>query len=113
MPQRLVTADDLLADLVRVEVGREADLRIDVEQLAEDVHLRDLEVVAALAVRERAVQLAGLGIDEVRRERARVAAEERVREGAVAPEEAAMCSRRAARERVQQVRAQVGDPLRR
>ena len=35
------------------------------------------------------MELAGLGVDEVGRERARVAAEERVRERAVAPEEAA------------------------
>ena len=43
----------------------------------------------SLTVREARVQLAGLGVDEVGRERAGVAAEERVRERAVAPEEAA------------------------
>src|SRR5918996_445745 len=45
--------------------------------------------VTSLAVAERRVQLARLGVDEVGREVARVAAKERVREGAVAPEETA------------------------
>ena len=56
------------------------------------------------------MQLAGLRVDEVRRQRARVAAEERVRERAVAPEEAAQVqARQQLGEPVQQVRAQVGD----
>ena len=56
------------------------------------------------------MQLARLGVDEVRRQRAGVAAEERVRERAVAPEEAAqMQAREQLDEPVQEVRAQVGD----
>ena len=110
-PQRLVASHDLLARLVGVEVRRETDLGLDVEQLADDVRLRDLEVVAALALGETAVQLAGLGVHEVRGERAGVAAEERVRERAVAPEEAAQVQpSEELDERVQQVGAQVGDP---
>ena len=54
--------------------------RLQVEQLAIDVGERDLEVVGALAVRERVVQLAGLGVDQVRRERAGAAAEQHVRQ---------------------------------
>ena len=61
---------------------------LEVEQLAGDVDPGDLEVVLALAVGEPAlVELAGLGVDEVGRERAGVAAEQRVRERHVAPEE--------------------------
>ena len=48
----------------------------------------DVEVVLALAVGELVVQLAGLGVDEVRRERAGVAPEQRVGQRAVPPEEA-------------------------
>ncbi len=56
------------------------------------------------------MQLAGLRVDEVRRQRAGVAAEERVRERAVAPEEAAQVqARQQLDEPVQQVRAQVGN----
>ena len=46
------------------------------------------QVVGALTVREGRVELAGLGVDEVGGERARVAAEEDVRERGIAPEEA-------------------------
>ena len=48
----------------------------------------DLEVVRALPVGQPRVQLAGLGVDEVGGERAGVAAEQRVRQRAVAPVEA-------------------------
>ena len=56
------------------------------------------------------MQLAGLRVDEIGGERAGVAAEERVRERAVAPEEAAQVQpRKQLDERVQEVRAQVRD----
>ncbi len=110
VPQPVVPTDDLFARLVRVEVLGEPDFCVDVEQLADDVLLCDVEVVVALALRERAVQLACLGVDEVCRERAGVAPEERVRERAVAPEEPAQVqAREQLDERVQEVRAQVGD----
>ena len=74
-----------------------------------DVRPRDVEVVLALAVGQLAVQLTRLRVDEVGGERARVAPEERVRERAVAPEEAAeMQAREELGERVQEMRAQVG-----
>ena len=60
-----------------------------VEQFAGDVDAGDLEVVLALAVGEAAVvELAGLRVDEVGGEGARVPAEQGVRERHVAPEEA-------------------------
>ena len=65
-----------------------AELRREVVQLAGEVLLGDVEVVLPLAVGQPLVQLARLGVDEVRGERAGVAPEERVRERAVAPEEA-------------------------
>jgi hypothetical protein len=110
VPQCLVARDDLGAGLVGVEIGREPDLGVHVEELADDVQLRDVEVVRALPVGELAVQLSGLRVDEIRRERARVATEERVRERAVAPEEAAeMQAGEQLGQPVQQVRAQVRD----
>jgi hypothetical protein len=55
---------------------------------------------------------ARLRVDEVRGERARVAAEERVRERAVAPEEAGEVQPdQQLAERVEQARAQIGDPV--
>ena len=89
VPERLVARDQVGGGLLRPELALAAELRLDVGELAGDVLLRDHEVVAALPVGEARVQLARLGVDEVGGERARVAAEERVRERAVAPEEAA------------------------
>src|SRR5436305_4514551 len=65
-----------------------AELRGEVMELTCEVLLSDVEVVVALPVGEPLVQLARLGIDEIRGERAGIAAEERVRERAVSPEEA-------------------------
>ena len=110
VPERRVPGDDLLSGLVGIDVRRQPDLGVDVEQLADDVLLRDLEIVGPLAVRERSMQLAGLRVDEVRRERTGIAPEEGIRKRAVAPEEAAqMQARKQLGKRVQQVRAQVGD----
>ena len=73
----------------RVDAALEAAAGLEVHDLAGDVDARDVEVVLALTVREAAlVQLAGLGVDEVGGERAGIAAEERVRQRHVAPEEA-------------------------
>ena len=60
---------------------------LDVEHLAAEVDLRGLEVVVALAVGEAVVDLAGLGIDEIGRERPCVATEQRVGQRAVTPGE--------------------------
>ncbi len=87
LPERAVLLHDAVADLDRVDVFVEAAAGLQVEQLAGDVDTRDLEVVLALAVREPVVELAGLGVDEVGRERAGVASEQRVGERHVTPEE--------------------------
>ena len=68
--------------------GLEEAAGLEVHQLAGDVDAGDLEVVLALPVGQRLVQLAGLGVDEVCRERAGVAAEQGVGQGHVAPPEA-------------------------
>src|SRR5512132_1991789 len=81
------------------------ELGCHVRQLAGEILLRNVQVVLALSVRERGVELAGLGVDEVRGERSGVAAEERVREGAVAPEEAGQV------EPHEQLRARVEEPV--
>ena len=95
---------------MRIEPRRQARLgRLEVEQLAGHVLLGDLQVVRALPVAQRGVQIAGLGVDEVGRERARVAPEERVRERAVAPEEAGeVDAHEQLGERVEQAVAQIG-----
>ena len=111
-PEALVATDDLLTGLVGVDVRRQADLGVDIEELADDVDVRDVEVVLALAVGELAVELSGLGVDEVGAERSGVAAEERVRQRAVAPEEAREVEPdEQLRAGVQQARAEVGDDL--
>ena len=88
VPERLVAALQLDRRLDRVEVLGQADLGVDVEELADHVLGRDRQVVQSLAGRELRLQLAGLRVDEIGGERARVTPEERVRERAVAPEEA-------------------------
>ena len=75
-------------DLERVGVLLEEAAGREVHQLAGDVDPGDVEVVLALAVGQPGVQLAGLGVDEVGREGARVAAEEGVGQRHVAPPEA-------------------------
>ncbi len=80
-PEPLVRAEHLLHE-------RERIVMTNVEELAVEVLAREVEVVPALPVRELPVQLAGLRVDEVRGQPACVTAEERVRERAVAPEEA-------------------------
>ena len=73
----------------RIESLVEPSAGFQVEQLAGDVDPGDLEVVLALTVGEPAVvELAGLRVDEVGGERARIPTEQRVRERHVAPEEA-------------------------
>ena len=59
----------LTADRVHRRVEQAAGLQV--EQLAGDVDAGELEVVLALAARERLVELAGLGVDEVGGERRR------------------------------------------
>ena len=110
-PQRLVAARHLGGRLDRIEARGQADLRrLEVEQLAGHVLLGDLQVVRALPGAQLRVQLARLGIDEVGRERAGVAPEERVRERAVAPEEAReVDAHEQLGERVEQAVAQIGD----
>ena len=78
---------DPLDDVVGLERLAEQPAGLQVEQLAVDVGQRHLEVVRALAVAEGVVQLAGLGVDEVRRELAGAAPEQHVGQRHVAPEE--------------------------
>ena len=113
-PERLVGAAQRRRQLDRVERIRElADLGLDVEQLAHQVLLGDQQVVLALAGGQLVVQLAGLGVDEVGGQRAGVAAEEGVRERAVAPEEAGEVeAHEQLRQPVEQARAQIGDAVR-
>jgi hypothetical protein len=60
---------------------------LEVHQLTGDVDPGDLEVVLALPVAEPASQLAGLGVDEVCRERPGIAPEQGVGQRDVAPPE--------------------------
>src|SRR5665811_2634184 len=61
-----------------------------IHQFADDVRARDLEVVRALASGEAVMQLARLGIDEIRGEHLGVAPEQGVGERDVAPVEACL-----------------------
>lgn len=88
LPEAPVGGDDPVRHRDGVEIVVDAPARLEVEQLAGDVHAGDLEVVLALPVREPArVELTGLGVDQVGGEGARVATEEGVRERDVTPEE--------------------------
>ena len=87
VPEPPVAVHELGGGLLARRLERPPDLGGHVLELAGEVLLGDLQVVLPLAVREGLVQLARLRVHEVRRERAGVAAEERVRERAVPPEE--------------------------
>jgi hypothetical protein len=87
LPQRLVAVLYLLAGLQRVDVVRQQLARLQVHQLAADPLDRELDVPVPLPVGQHRMLLAGLRVDQVRPERARVVPEQRVRQRAVAPEE--------------------------
>ena len=86
-PQRGVPLPDLLHHLVRLDGRIERAARLQVEDLGEDVLAADGDVVLPHLVADRRLELAGLGVDEVRRELARVPPKEDVGQGDVAPEE--------------------------
>ena len=89
VPDRFVPRADRLGGLDRIVEGVLATLQhAEVGQPECDVLDEDIEVVATLAVGQARVDLAGLGIDEERLDLVAVAAEQRVRERAVAPEHA-------------------------
>ena len=87
LPQRRVAILDVRRHLPRVDVLDEAPADLQVEQAAGDVLGGDVEVHLPLAVGERRVALRRLDVDDERRQRTGVAAEQRVRQRAVAPEE--------------------------
>ena len=87
LPQRLIPPLELLGDLERVDVGREQLARLQVEQFAADPLGGQLHVITALPVGQGRVLLAGLRVDQVGLQLARVVPEQRVGQRAVAPEE--------------------------
>src|SRR5207237_8436770 len=78
-PEPAVAKADLVGDLERIAVADAAELLLEVVQLTDEILLRDLEIVQALAVRQLLVPFRRLRVDEIRRERTRVAAAPRVR----------------------------------
>ena len=87
LPQRLVAGLEHLDDLVRLDLVAQRLAGLQVEQLGEDVLGRDREVVLPHRRRQAGPQLAGLRVDEVRREAAGAAPEQHVGQRHVSPEE--------------------------
>ena len=109
VPQQVVLGADAVADVDRVGVFGEEPAGLQVHELADDVRAGQVDVVLALAVGELQVQFAGLGVDQVGGELARVAAEQGVRQGNVAPVEAQeMKAHEKKRQRVNESRRSVG-----
>ena len=88
VPQVVVAADDHRPHRYRVHLLEQQIPRLQVHQLTDDVHPRDLQVVLALPGGQGVVQLSGLGVHQVGGELTGVPAEQRVREGHVPPVEA-------------------------
>ena len=89
VPDRRVASANGLGRLDRIVGGALATLhRPEVGQTERDVLDEDVEVVFALAVRQRRVDLARLGVDEEGLDLVAVTTEERVGERAIAPEHA-------------------------
>ena len=88
-PQALVAPEDAVGHLDRVGRLLEEPARGEVHELARDVDQGDLQVVLALTVGQAGMQLARLSVHEVGGERPGVPAEQGVRQGDVAPPEAA------------------------
>jgi hypothetical protein len=87
VPQRPIAGHHVLGEAHRVEAGPEGAAGVEVEHLPRHVLERQVDVGRPLAVGQRRVQLGRLGVDQVGGQRARVEAEQRVRQRAVAPEE--------------------------
>ena len=87
VPQRVVALRQLAGHLDRVDVGREEAALLQVEQLPTDPFCGVVDVAEALAHRQRRMELGGLGVDQVRGDRARVRAEQCVGQRAIAPVE--------------------------
>ena len=87
MPQPVVTGDDVVDDGFGVDGVVQQFGGLQVEAFAEDVEAQDFDVLAALTLGELGVEVSGLGVDQVGRERPRVAPEQRVGQGAVSPGE--------------------------
>ena len=87
VPQRGVPALQLFGDVQRVDVLGQQLAGFQVEQLAVDPFLGQFQVVFALPGGQLRVLLAGLRVDQVGLQRARVVAEQRVGQRTVAPEE--------------------------
>ena len=88
VPQQVVLGADAVADVDGVGVFGEETAGLEVHEFADDVRAGQVDVVLALAGSELRVQFAGFGVDQVGGKLACVAAEQRVRQGDVAPVEA-------------------------
>ena len=89
LPQVGVSRHNAIPDLDGVDTGLQQCAGLEVHELADDVRTGDVDVVQALALRQALrVELAGLGVDQVGGEGARVASEERVGQRDVPPVEA-------------------------
>ena len=109
-PQVRIAGLDVVGDGERVDVGDESPAGLEVEQSARHVLVGDVEIEPALPVGEVVVALARLDVDDVRRERSRISAEQRVGQRAVTPEEARdVQPHEQADQRVQQSVAEVRD----
>ena len=87
-PQQVVLGADAVADVDGVGVFGEEAAGLEVHEFADDVRAGQVDVVLALAGGELGMQFAGFSVDQVGGKLARVAAEQRVRQGDVAPVEA-------------------------
>ena len=77
-PQSVVPALESFDELVRVDLVAHEAAGLEIQRLGEQVAGRRVEIVGALTVAELLVQLSGLGVDQVRRELAGRASEQRV-----------------------------------
>ena len=88
VPELLVALDHRHRGLQRVDGLRQQAGHLQVQQLAGQVGLDDVEVLCPLAVGQALPHLAGLGVDEVGGQCSGVPAEQRVGQRAVLPGEA-------------------------
>ena len=108
-PERFVSRDHRVGNVGGLDSFGEQTCRLEIEKFSGDVDRGDVEVVRALPVGKRGMQLAGFGIDEIRRECTGVAPEERVRQRAVFPGKAdEMQAYEQLRECVEQLVGQLG-----
>ena len=87
-PQRMVAVHQPVADFDFVHIAREQLAGAQIHQLADDIRVRQVDIIFALTFGEVRMQIAGFGVHKERRVRVGITQEQHVGQRDIAPVEA-------------------------